>query len=84
MLCGQIPAFREAAFAHGTAAELDAFGQKFASRSTVNRAVDASAAQQRAVGGIDDGVDGERRDVALDDGDGFGFHGGLGMTMKGL
>ncbi len=31
-------------------------------------AVDPAAAEQRAVGGIDDGVDGEPRDVALDDG----------------
>ena len=40
-----------------------AFGQELGSGGAMNGAVDAAAAEQRGVGGIDDGVDVERRDV---------------------
>ena len=74
---GERIALREPALAHGTAAELDALGEELAARGAVDGAVHAAASEKRAVGGIDDGVDIERRDVALDDGDGTRLHGGF-------
>ena len=49
------------------AAEAAAFSQKIRSGGPVNRAVDPSAAKQRVVRCIDDGVDIQRRDVGDDD-----------------
>ena len=49
------------------AAQRAALGQQSRAGSAVDRAVHAAAAQQRGVGGVDDGVDVEPRDVALDD-----------------
>ena len=46
--------FRLAGFG---AAERSAFGQQFRSGRAMNGAVDAAAAEQAAVGGIDDGID---------------------------
>ena len=40
-----------------------AFGQQLRSGGAMDGAVDAAAAEQRGVGGVDDGVDVERRDV---------------------
>jgi hypothetical protein len=37
----------------------------------VNGTIHAAAAEQRRVGGIDDGIDIQRGDVGLDDGDGI-------------
>jgi hypothetical protein len=51
------------------AADRAAFGQQLRSRRTVDGAVDPAAAQQRLVGGIDDGVDFQRGDVGLLDDD---------------
>jgi hypothetical protein len=45
------------------AAERATLGEKVRSRGAMDGAVDAAAAQQRAVGGVDDGLDIERRDV---------------------
>src|ERR687898_255961 len=49
------------------AAEGSAFGQQFRSGSAMNRAVDATAAQEAAVGGIDDGIDVQGGDVGNND-----------------
>ena len=45
------------------AAQRLALGQELGSGGAMDGAVDAAAAEQRPVGGIDDGVDVERRDV---------------------
>lgn len=44
-------------------AQRAALRKQFRPGGAVNRAVDASAAEERAVGGVDDGIDLERRDV---------------------
>ena len=49
------------------AAERTAFGQQFRPSRAVNGAIDAAAAEQRAVGGIHDCIDIERGDVGDDD-----------------
>jgi len=46
-----------------TAAERPARGEQFRSGGAMDRAVDAAAAEQGAVGRIDDGVERQRRDV---------------------
>jgi len=51
---------------HATA-EPAAFLEQLGSRRAVDRAVDPAATQQALVRRVDDGVDGERRDVGLDD-----------------
>jgi hypothetical protein len=43
----------------------------------MDRAVDAAAAQQRGIGGVDDRVDRERRDVAFEELDARIRHEGL-------
>jgi hypothetical protein len=48
-------------------AQRAALSQQFRPGRPVDRAVDAAAAEQRAVGGVDDGVDLKRRDVGDDD-----------------
>ena len=53
--------------AGGAAAQLTAFGQQFGTGGAMNRAIDATAAQQRNIRRVDDGVDSERRDIG--DGD---------------
>jgi hypothetical protein len=45
------------------AAECSAFGEQFRTRRTMDGAIDASAAKQRPVRRIDDGIDVERRDI---------------------
>lgn len=50
-----------------TAAEDAAFGEQFRTGSTMDRTVDAAAAEQRCIGGVDDRIDGERGDVGDDD-----------------
>jgi hypothetical protein len=44
-----------------------AFGKKLGSRGAMNRTIDAATAEQRAIRGVDDRVDAERRDVGDDD-----------------
>jgi hypothetical protein len=44
-----------------------AFGAKLLARGAVDRAVDPSAAEQRLVRGVDDGLDVQRRDVGDQD-----------------
>ena len=50
----------------GTAAELAARGEQFRTCGIVNGAVYASAAEERFIGGVDDGVDGELCYVSCD------------------
>ena len=54
--------------------QLAALGQQFRSCCSVDGAIDATATEQRGVGGVDDGVDALFCDVALQ-GDEF-CHGG--------
>jgi hypothetical protein len=49
------------------AMQATAFIEKLRTGGAMNRPVDATAAEQRAVGGIDDGVDVQRGDVGDDD-----------------
>lgn len=53
--------------AGGAAAERFTFGEQFTTGCTMDRAIDAAAAEQRRIGGVDDRVDGERGDVGDDD-----------------
>ena len=63
------------------AAEASAFGQQFRSGRAMNGAVDATAAQEAAVGGIDDGIHIQGGDVGNNDFQprGAGFHGQQGF-----
>ena len=49
------------------AMEGSAFGQKFGAGGAVNRAVDAAPAEQARIGGVDDGVNAQGRDIGDDD-----------------
>ena len=57
------------------AAERAAFGEQLRPGRAMDRAVDAAAAEQRAVRGVHDRVDGERRDVGDEDVAGGGADG---------
>ncbi len=59
----QPKAGRDLGAAGGAAAELFAFREQLRSGGAMDRAVDTAAAEQTPVGGIDDGIDGKRRDV---------------------
>ena len=82
VLRGKAVAGREAGFARGTAHAGADFGDgqarfvEFASRGAVDGAVHAAAAQHPLVRGVDDGIDGEKGDVGLDDFD-HGLGGGV-------
>src|SRR5262245_27171884 len=60
---------RDFGLARLAAAEDGASFHELGAGRAVNGAVDAAPAEQCSVGGVDDGVDVERGDVALDDGD---------------
>ena len=49
------------------AAERTTFGQQFRPGRIVDRAVNPAAAKQRRIGGVDDGIDPQRRDIGDDD-----------------
>ena len=49
------------------AVERAAFGKKLRPGGAMDRAVDAAAAEQRRIGGVDDGVNAQGRDVGDDD-----------------
>jgi hypothetical protein len=44
-----------------------AFGEELGPSGAMDRAIDAATAEQRRVRGVDDGVNGKRRDVGDDD-----------------
>jgi hypothetical protein len=60
-------AARDLGVAGGATAERAAFGEQVGARGAMNRAVDATATEQRGIGGVDDRINGERRDVGDDD-----------------
>ena len=66
MLGRQAMAAGDPRFAGRAAAELAAFVQKSGAGGAVYGAIDAAAAQEAAVGGIDDGVHGKGGDVGLE------------------
>ena len=58
-------AARELRVAGGAPSERLAFAQQLGPRRAMNRPVDAPAAEQRAIRRVDDGIDGEGRDIGL-------------------
>ena len=68
---GEVVALGEAAFADRTTIKRQTLVQDAASRRPVDGAVNAGAAQKGLVGGINDGIDLQRRDVAQNDADAF-------------
>ena len=60
-------AFGDSGVAGGAAAERLAFGQQLGAGGAMDRAVYATAAQQRIVRCVDDGIDLKGRDVGDDD-----------------
>ena len=64
---GQAEPRRDARLARGTAADLAAGREQLGPGGAVDRPVHAAAPEQARVGGVDDRIDGERRDVGLDD-----------------
>jgi len=67
-------AARNLSIARGAAVQRAAFRQKFGPGRSMNRAVHASATQQRGVSRVHNGVDFLLRDVALDNHDGLVWH----------
>ena|SRR6266849_3062918 len=57
----------DARLAGRTAADLAAFLQQLGPGGAVDRAIDAAAAEESGVGGVDDGVDIELGDIGFDD-----------------
>src|SRR6266550_1369153 len=75
MACGQPIATRDSRFTRRTPAQRSAFSQQLRACGTVYRTVDATAAPQRRIGGVHDGVDLERGDIDGERDDlGFFFH----------
>src|SRR5262245_16100470 len=72
----QAKARRDLGLARRAAAEQPAGGLQLGARGPMDGAVNPAAAHERAVGGIDDGIDVERGDISLDDVDTLG-HGSL-------
>jgi hypothetical protein len=66
---GQAEAGGQPRLARGAAADRAACGEEFRAGGAMDRAIDAAAAEQGAVRGVDDGVDGKTRDVASFEGD---------------
>jgi hypothetical protein len=63
----QAVAFGDFGAAGLAAIERAAFGQQFGSRRAMDRTIDAATAEQRRVGGVDDGVNAQRRDIGDND-----------------
>ena len=61
---GQPIAARQPRLARRTATDRTAFGEKLGACRAVDRPIDAAAAEQRGICGVDDRVDPEPRDVA--------------------
>ena len=60
-------AFGDLGIAGLAAVEHAAFGEKLGPGRPMDRAIDAAPAKERRIGGVDDGVNAERRDVSNDD-----------------
>jgi hypothetical protein len=67
MPCRQLMTPGDFGVAGFAATERTAFCQQIWSRRAVDRAVDATAAKQRGVGGVDNGIDAQAGDVGDDD-----------------
>lgn len=67
----EVVALGEPTFADGTTIKRQTLVQDAASRRPVDGAVNAGAAQEGLIGGIDDGIHLQRRDVAQNDADAF-------------
>lgn len=61
---GQHVAAGQPGFSRRTAPERAAFGQKPRSGCAVDRTIDAATSEQRGIGGIDDRIDRQARDIA--------------------
>src|SRR6266851_3864280 len=64
---GQLIAAGDLGLAGRAALKRSALGEEIGSGRAMDGAVDTAAAQQRSIGGVDDGVDGKPGDVADDD-----------------
>jgi hypothetical protein len=69
---GKLETRRDLGLSGVAAAELGAGLAQFRSRGAVDGAVDPAAAEQCLIGGVDDGVEFEPGNIALDDGDAMG------------
>jgi hypothetical protein len=67
MPCRQAISLRDLRVAGPAAAKLAAFGQQLRPGRIVDRTVDTATAKQRRVGGVDDGINAQCRDVGDDD-----------------
>lgn len=67
MARGQTVAAGNLGIAGFAAAERFTLGEQLRTGCTMDRAIDAAAAKQRRIGGVDDRVDGQRGDVGDDD-----------------
>jgi hypothetical protein len=83
VLRGQVVAGGEPGVAGRAAAELAALGEQALAGAAVDRAVDPAAAEQAGVGRVDDRVDLQRGDVALEDASGriFSRSGMVDLTL---
>ncbi len=67
MLGRQPISFGDLGVAGGTTMQCAAFGKQFGAGGTMDSAIDAAAAEQRRIGGVDDGVNAQCRDIGNDD-----------------
>ena len=65
VVCGQFVAAGDSGLAGLTATQATTRGQEFGTGGSVDGAVNAAAAQERAVGGIDNGIYLQARDITL-------------------
>src|SRR5262245_3787435 len=72
--CVEAMTARDFGLAGEAASERAAFREQFWPGSAVDRAIDASAAKQRRIGGVDNGIDLEAGDVAFRGLDSACFH----------
>jgi hypothetical protein len=67
MPCRQTVTFGDFGVAGLAAMEGAALGQQFGAGRAMDRTIDAATAEQRRVGGVDDGVNAQRRDIGDND-----------------
>src|SRR5437762_1807319 len=69
MSCRQFVPTGQPRLARRAATERAALGEQFGTGGAMDRAIDSTAAQQRGIGGIDDGIDRQPRYIAKLDAD---------------